>query len=231
MNRSVVLSGLLILFDKVSDSLGFYGSNSTIYNCKTPNLKPWIYFQFGVCLHLIVNRDNQHRSSICHKYLVDSFTDEGVTIYQKSSIYMQNRNILNKTKTNCESYLLAMENPRQWFVDIIDQSLNESQKIFFPFSRLYFLSFDANDVTNLSSNLTKYLYRNALFGYHFHFDGNGQQVVSVHDVVNNLTMESSPNRTDISHPLIDTNVHRREFNVSAYNCPPHIFRADNNGSR
>ena len=226
MNRVVFSYLLILLFHKIGDTHEIDTDDSS--NCKTPNLKPWIHFPFGVCLHIIVNDGT---SSICHKRLIDSLTENGVTIYQKSSIFIKNRSISNETKTNCELYLLVVESPQQWFDDIINHPLNKSQQgTFFPFSRLYILSLDAVH-TNLSTAVIKYLYRNAIFGYQFRLNDNDQQVVSIHDISNNLTMESIPNHTDISHPLLDTNDHRRIINVSVYSCPPHIFHLHGNENR
>lgn len=223
MNRVIFSCLLILLFHKIGDAHGIHTDDSS--KCKTPNLKPWIHFPFGVCLHMIVN---DQPSSICHKRLIDSLIENGVTIYQKSSIYMKNRSISNGTKTNCELYLLVVENPQQWFDGIIKQPLNKTQqRIFFPFSRLYILSLNAVH-TKLSTAVIKYLYHNAIFGYQFRLNDNDQQVVSIHDISNNLTMESAPNYTDISHPLLDTNDQRRILNVSVYSCPPHIFHVNGN---
>lgn len=229
MNSKLIsVSCLLIFFNKMCKSNAFsVGNNSfTNYNCKTPNVKPWIYFQYDVCLHLIVNA-NQY-PSICIRQLIDGLTDDGVVIYQKTLTHMKSRSIFNLRKTKCESYLFVMENPQDW-LDGINQQMNKTQKIFFPFSRLYFLSLNGKDLGTFG-NLTKFLHRNAFFGYDFHFDAIGH-VISIRDVLNNFTMKSSPNFTDLAHPLLDTTNHNREFTVSVFNCPPHIVYLDTNGSR
>lgn len=226
-NKSISVSGLLIFFYKICYSNAFPAGNGSFTNsCKIPNVKPWIYFQYDVCLHLIVN-ESQY-PSICIRKLIDGLTANGVVIYQKSLTHIKSRSISNTKKTKCESYLFVMENPQEWFDDTYQQ-MNKSQKIFFPFSRLYFVSLYAKDF-GIFGNVTKYLNRNAFFGYELQFDATGHEI-SIRDVVNNFTMKSSPNFTDLTHPLLDTKNHNKEFKVSVFNCPPHIVYLDKNGSR
>lgn len=223
------VSCLLIFLNKICDlnaSL-LVGNDSFTSYCKIPNLKPWIYFPYDVCLHVIVNE--YRYPSICMTKLIDGLTADGVVIYQNSLTHLKSRSISNLKKTKCESYLFVMENPQVWFDEMQNQPINQTSKIFYPFSRLYFLSLYADEFRRFD-NLTKYLHRNALFGYQFTFDAIGQ-VIAIRDVVNNFTRHSSPNSTDLTHPLLDTNNRNKEFKVSAFDCPPHIIYVDKLGSR
>ncbi len=226
----VHISWLIIFLNKISLSNAFHLgiSDSFTNQCKIPNLKPWIYFPYGVCLHLIVDV-NQYPLA-CITTLTDTLTASGVVIYQKSLTHMQNRNISKCLKTNCESYLFVMEKPQDWFQEIDrHQQMNKTRRIFYPFARFYFLSLYGTDIGPFCSIAT-YFYRNAFFGYKFNFDGIGE-VSSIQDVVKNSTIKISPNFTDLSHPFVDTNNQQHRFTVGVFNCPPHIIFLDKNGSR
>lgn len=223
MIRQLVSISSCFLINIISGSNAF----NTIVNdsltsvCKIPDLKSWIYFQYDKCIHLIVN-DTDY-SSICIKDLIDSISGDGIVIYQNSPADMKNRTIFIRRKTNCESYLFVMENPEQWF-GVTDKTL----KIFYPFSRLYFLSLYANEVGPFQNHL--YFHRNALFGYKFNFDSMGS-VTSIRDLVGNVTIMTRPNFMDLSHPLVDRNDRNHQFTVSTFYCPPHMIYLNENGTR
>lgn len=95
-------------------------TENDVNHCKNQNLKPWIYFQHNVCVQLIINANQYH--PVCISKFIDQLIGNGIVIQQKSLVHMISRNISNERKTNCESFLIVMENPQDWIEEINRQT-------------------------------------------------------------------------------------------------------------
>lgn len=193
-------------------------------NCVIPSVETWIYFQYDSCLQLVINYDEY--PSLCVRKLVDQLQENGITIYQKSTYYMETRNILKDTKTNCESFLMVMNKPQDWILEIIN--VNRKKRIFYPFTRLYFLSLLREE--NKFTKLTSYLYKNALFGYDFVFNEDNR-IIGARDFFGSFFTKNKPIVADLSHPFLNTNDRNKNFTASVFNCFPNIIYLSENGTR
>lgn len=145
-------------------------------------------------------------------------------VHVRSHMSLKFRDISTEQKGLCENFLIFAKS-----IEMVNQILRFNQsfvKQFFPFTNLYFhLENRQNYTTNVEAifSVRQFLINNALFGYVFEYNDNGNVVVK--DLLWNYTKLKRATHipNELKHPMVDTNLVKNDFHISLFNCTPYTI--------
>lgn len=172
------------------------------------------------CLQIVFDPD---RHMDC-----DIFQSVNSILYQvRAYTSMQTRDILKEPYAQCETFLVIVESYEAAMLLFHQRTSDKTLRLgkhFLPYSRIYFFlsgSTSQSRSINWEDSVAKFLYQNALFGFSIECKENN---FILYDLLKKNFVDDSRIKSDLSHPYVDTDLHRENpLRISLFDYAPYNF--------